>query len=88
MMFTHSVLPEGLFLSTCVYIPKNKRCNKCDFNNYRQIAISCLLGKYSRLILDSYLRQFLCVMWESCKSEQFQMDGWMDGGWGDFMSFI
>ena len=69
MMFTHSVLPDVLLLSTCVSIPKNKRRNTGDLNNYRQIAISCLLGKYSRLILDSYLRQFVCVMWESCKSE-------------------
>ena len=34
-------------------IPKNKRGNKCDSNNYRQIAISSLLGKiFDTIILD------------------------------------
>ena len=34
-------------------IPKNKRGNKCDYNNYRQIAISSLLGKiFDTIILD------------------------------------
>ena len=43
MMFTHGVAPQGLLLSTSVLIPKNKRGNKCDSNNYRQITISRLL---------------------------------------------
>ena len=34
-------------------IPKNKRGNKCDSNNYRQIATSRLLGKiFDTIILD------------------------------------
>ena len=44
MMLTHGVAPQGLLLSTLVHIPKTKRGNKCDSNNYRQIAISSLLG--------------------------------------------
>ena len=43
MMLTHGVAPQSLLLSTLVPIPKNKRGNKCDSNNYRQIAISSLL---------------------------------------------
>ena len=32
-------------------------------------------------ILDSYLRQYVCVMWDSCKSEYFQMyNGVKQGG--------
>ena len=53
MMFTHGVAPQALLLSTLVYIPKNRRGNKCDFNNYRQIAIIRLLGKIiDTIILD------------------------------------
>ena len=53
MMLTHGVAPQGLWLSTLVPIPKNKRGNKCDSNNYRQIAISSLLGKlFDTIILD------------------------------------
>ena len=58
MMLTHSVAPQGLLLSTLVPIPKNKRGNKCDSNNYRQIAISSLLGKiFDTIILD---KQKIC----------------------------
>ena len=36
-----------------MHIPKNKRGNTCDSNNYRQIAISNLLGKiFDTIILD------------------------------------
>ena len=36
-----------------MHIPKNKRGNKRDSNNYRQIAISSLLGKiFDTIILD------------------------------------
>ena len=53
MMLTHGVAPQGLLLSTLVPIPKNKRGNKCDSNNYRQIVISSLLVKNIRhFILD------------------------------------
>ena len=52
-MLTHSVAPAGLLLSTLVPIPKNKRGNKSDSisNNYRQIAISSLLGKLFHIII-------------------------------------
>ena len=51
MMLTHGVAPQGLLVSTFVPIPNNKRGNKCDSNNYRQISISSLLGKkYSTLL--------------------------------------
>ena len=47
------VSPGGLLLSTLVSIPKNKRRNKADSNNYRAIAISSLLGKLFDLIVSS-----------------------------------
>ena len=50
MMLTHDVAPQGLLLSTLLPILKNKRGNKSDSSNYRQIAISSLLGKYSTLL--------------------------------------
>ena len=50
-MLTHGVAPAGLLLSTLVPIPKNKRENKSDSNNYRQIAISSLLGKLFVIII-------------------------------------
>ena len=53
MMLTHGVAPQVLLLSTLVSIPKNKRDNKCESNNYRQIAISSLLGTiFDTIILD------------------------------------
>ena len=54
MMLTHGVAPQGVLLSTLVPIPINKRGNKCDSNNYRQITISSLLGKiFDTIILDN-----------------------------------
>ena len=50
-MIIHGVAPGGLLLSTLVPIPKNKRGNKTDSNNYRAIAISSLLGKLFDLIV-------------------------------------
>ena len=53
VMLSHGIAPEGLLLSTLVPIPKNKRGNKCDSNNYRQIAISSLYGKlFDIIVLD------------------------------------
>ena len=50
----HGIAPTGFLLSKLVPIPKNKRGNKCDSNNYRQIAISSLLCKvFDIIILDS-----------------------------------
>ena len=46
-------MPGGLLLSTLVAIPKNKRGNKTDSNNYRAITISSLLGKLFDLIVLS-----------------------------------
>ena len=52
-MLNHGVAPTGLLLSTLVPIPKNKRGNKCDSDNYRQIAISSLLGKlFNSIVLE------------------------------------
>ena len=51
MMLTHGVAPQGLLLFTLLPIPQNNRGNKCISNNYRQIAISSLLGK----IFDSII---------------------------------
>ena len=53
-MLCHGIAPTGFLLSKLVPIPKNKRGNKCDSNNYRQIAISSLLCKvFDIIILDS-----------------------------------
>ena len=53
IILTHGVAAKGLLLSTLVHIPQNKRGNKCISNNYRQIAISSLLGKiFDIIILD------------------------------------
>ena len=52
-MLTHGVAHVGLLLSTLVPIPKNKRGDTCDSNNYRQIAISSLLGKlFDTIVLE------------------------------------
>ena len=45
-MLTHGVSPIDFCLSVIVPIPKNKRANKWDSNNYRAITISSLLGIY------------------------------------------
>ena len=50
-MLAHGVVPAGLLLSTLVPIPKSKRGNKSDSSNYRQIAISSLLGKLFDIII-------------------------------------
>ena len=63
MMLTHGVAPQCLLLYTLVHIPKNKRGNKCDSNNYRQIAISSLLGKiFDTIILDKQQMSFEKLM--------------------------
>ena len=41
-MLTHGVSPIDFCLSVIVPIPKNKRANKCDSSNYREIAISSI----------------------------------------------
>ena len=52
-MLTHGIAPQGLLLSIFVPISQNKRGNKCNYNNYRQIAISSLAGKiFDTIILD------------------------------------
>ena len=54
-MLIHGVAPGGFFIinSTTSPLPKNKRGNKTDSNNYRAIAISSLLGKLFDLIVLS-----------------------------------
>ena len=52
-MLMHGVPPAGLLISSLVPIPKNKRGNKCDSENYRQIAISSLMGKlFDSIVLE------------------------------------
>ena len=52
-MFLHGVPPSGLLMSLLVPIPKNKRGNKCYSENYRQIAISSLMGKlFDNIVLE------------------------------------
>ena len=50
-MLTQAVAPAGLLLSTLVHLSKNKRGNKSDSNNFRQIAISNLLGKLFDIVI-------------------------------------
>ena len=50
-MLIHGVHHGDLLISTIVPIPKNKRGNKCNFNNYRQIAINSILGKIFNIIV-------------------------------------
>ena len=49
-MLVHGTAPAGLLLSTLVPLIKNKRGNKCDSKNYRDIAISSLLEKLFNII--------------------------------------
>ena len=52
-MLMHGVPPAGLLMSSLVPIPKNKRGNKCDSENYRHIAISSLMGKlFDSIVLE------------------------------------
>ena len=52
-MLMHGVSTAGLLISSLVPIPKNKRGNKGDSENYRQIAISSLMGKlFDSIVLD------------------------------------
>ena len=52
-MLMHGVPPAGLLISSLVPIAKNKRGNKCDSENYRQIAISSLMGKlFDSIVLE------------------------------------
>ena len=49
----HGVPPAGLLMSSLVPIPKNKRSNKCDSDNYRQIALSSLMEKlFDSIVLE------------------------------------
>ena len=53
-MLIHSVSPGDLLLFSLVPIPKNKRDTKFNSNNYRQIAISSILGKiFDIIVLDA-----------------------------------
>ena len=52
-MLMHGLPPAGLLMSSLVPILKNKRGNKCDSENYRQIAISSLMGKlFDSIVLE------------------------------------
>ena len=51
-MLTHGVAPATTLISTLVSIPKNKRGNKNNSNNYRQIAINSLLGYIFDIIIQ------------------------------------
>ena len=52
-MLMYRVSPARLLMSSLAPIPKNKRGNKCDSENYRQIAISSLMGKlFDSIVLE------------------------------------
>ena len=60
-MLIHGIAPSGLLLSTFVPIPKNKRGNRCNSDNYRQIAISSILGKLFDIIVLEEQEDSLCT---------------------------
>ena len=60
-MLIHGIAPSGLLLSTLVPIPKNKRRNRCNSDNYRQIAISSMLGKLLDIIVLEEQEDSLCT---------------------------
>ena len=60
-MLIHGIAPSGLLLSTLVPIPKNKRGNRCNSDNYRQIAISSILGKLFDIIVLEEQEDSLCT---------------------------
>ena len=60
-LLTHGVALADLLLSTLVPIPKNKRRNKSDSNNSRQIAISSLLGKLFDIIILEEQHKFAII---------------------------
>ena len=52
-MLMHGVPSAGLLISSFIPILKNKRGNKCDSENYRQIPISSLIGKlFNSIVLE------------------------------------
>ena len=52
-MLMHGVPSAGLLISSFIPILKNKRGNKCDSENYRQIPISGLIGKlFNSIVLE------------------------------------
>ena len=60
-MLIHGIAPSGLLLSMLVPIPKNKRGNCCNSDNYRQIAISSILGKLFDIIVLEEQEDSLCT---------------------------
>ncbi len=44
-MLIHGISPESMLLGTMVPIPKNKRQSLCNFDNYRAIPLSSIIGK-------------------------------------------
>ena len=60
-MSIHGIAPSGLLLSTLVSIPKNKSSNRYNFDNYRQIAISSILGKLFDIIVLEEQEDSFCT---------------------------
>ena len=60
-MLIHGIAPSGLLLSTLDPIPKNKRGNRCNSDNYRQIAISSILGKLFDITVLEEQEDSLCT---------------------------
>ena len=44
-LLSHNIVPQNMLLSTVSPIPKDKRKSMNDSNNYRGIALSCVVGK-------------------------------------------
>ena len=54
-------------------IPLGQQDLQCRFIVTKTTFLLFLAVLFIRWILDSYLRQYVCVMWDSCKSEYFKM---------------
>ena len=77
-MISHGSTPEGLRLSTLIPIPKkNKRKSLNDSDNYRDIALSIVLGKLLyRILLTKYHDVFTTSDYQYCfKKQHSTVDG-------------
>ncbi len=69
-MLMHGISPESMFLGTMVPIPKNKRQSLFNYDNYRAIALSSIIGKILDWIIHIKEEQSL-----SSSSLQFGFKG-------------
>ena len=70
-MLTHDVVLQDLLLYTLVPRPKNKRGNKCDSNNNRQIATHVYIINTH---VDIINEDVLVRLYYTCKNQQLHLD--------------